>query len=228
MVMTSRCSVISRMVLVLGTSTSMPDCRIGAVIMKMISRTSTTSTNGTMLISESEVCVCLESDGIGTLFSWALQLPFSIEGFLDLRGDFESECVKTLRQIANVLQKLIIKDNRWDGGEKACGGGDQRFSNARRYGAQAGGASAPQTCEGVDNAPDRAEQTDERRNRASGGQPGHAFLDPANFFSGGQLHGDGNRRKALEFGSGGARRDLALQFPVAPGINRSERRTGRG
>jgi hypothetical protein len=32
----------------------MPDWRIGAVIMKMIRRTNTTSTNGTMLISESE------------------------------------------------------------------------------------------------------------------------------------------------------------------------------
>ena len=36
----------------------------GAVIMKMMSSTRTTSTNGTMLISESEVCVDLESCGI--------------------------------------------------------------------------------------------------------------------------------------------------------------------
>ena len=42
---------------VFGTSTSMPDCRIGAVIMKIISSTSTTSINGTMLISDSEVPV---------------------------------------------------------------------------------------------------------------------------------------------------------------------------
>jgi hypothetical protein len=42
----------------------MPDWRIGAVIMKMMSSTRTTSTKGTMLISESEVCVDLESCGM--------------------------------------------------------------------------------------------------------------------------------------------------------------------
>jgi hypothetical protein len=42
-------------VLVLGNSTSMPDCNTGAVIMKMISSTSTTSTKGVTLMSDSEV-----------------------------------------------------------------------------------------------------------------------------------------------------------------------------
>src|SRR5207302_3931952 len=37
---------------------------MGAVIIKMMSSTSTTSTNGTILISESEVCVDLESCGM--------------------------------------------------------------------------------------------------------------------------------------------------------------------
>src|SRR6266436_1472956 len=61
---TRRCSVISFTECVLGTSSSMPDCRMGAVIMKMIRRTSTMSMNGTMLISEREVCVDLEREGI--------------------------------------------------------------------------------------------------------------------------------------------------------------------
>src|SRR5262252_5998628 len=52
-----RCSVISRTVRVLGIATSMPDCNTGAVIMKITSSTSTTSTSGVMLISASEVCV---------------------------------------------------------------------------------------------------------------------------------------------------------------------------
>ena len=39
----------------------MPDCRMGAVIMKMIRRTRTTSMNGTMLISERLDCVDLAS-----------------------------------------------------------------------------------------------------------------------------------------------------------------------
>src|SRR5437660_2649292 len=65
-VTTRRSWLISLTVRVLGTSTSMPDCRMGAVIIKMMSSTSTTSTNGTMLISESEVCVDLESCGMAT------------------------------------------------------------------------------------------------------------------------------------------------------------------
>src|SRR5580692_3544335 len=105
MVTTMRTSVSSLTVLVFGTSTSMPDCRIGAVIMKMISSTSTTSTNGTMLISESEVCVCLASDGIGTLFSCPVQWRCSVKRLLDLRSDLESEGVEALCQIANILQK---------------------------------------------------------------------------------------------------------------------------
>src|ERR1700677_3351136 len=58
MVSTRRCSVISLTVRVLGTATSMPDCSTGAVIMKMIRRTRTTSTSGVTLISASVVRVC--------------------------------------------------------------------------------------------------------------------------------------------------------------------------
>src|SRR5262245_33815703 len=100
MLTTRRSWLMSLMVLVLGTSTSMPDCRMGAVIMKMMSNTRTTSTNGTMLISESDVCVALPVcivifrsgrwDGRESL----------IKCFLDLRGDFHSEIVQTLRQVA--------------------------------------------------------------------------------------------------------------------------------
>ncbi len=64
MVTTSRSCEISLTVLVFGRSTSMPDCRMGAVIIKMISRTRTTSTNGTILISESDVSVVLASWGM--------------------------------------------------------------------------------------------------------------------------------------------------------------------
>ena len=46
MLITRRSSVISFTVRVLGTLTSMPDCSTGAVTMKMISRTNTTSTSG--------------------------------------------------------------------------------------------------------------------------------------------------------------------------------------
>src|SRR3984885_15960632 len=57
MVRTRRCCVISFTLRVFGTETSMPDCSTGAVTMKMISNTRTTSTSGVILISASEVRV---------------------------------------------------------------------------------------------------------------------------------------------------------------------------
>src|SRR4051812_213125 len=52
-----RGSVISFTVRVFGTATSTPDWITGAVSMKMISSTSTTSTNGVTLMSDMDVCV---------------------------------------------------------------------------------------------------------------------------------------------------------------------------
>src|ERR1700745_3262945 len=92
MVMTKRCSVISWTVFVFGTSTSMPDCRIGAVIMKMISNTRTTSMNGIMLISESvdwvgfEICIyfCCRVAGTAELS----------ERLFDLRSDLQRKSIQ--------------------------------------------------------------------------------------------------------------------------------------
>src|SRR5882672_11876535 len=116
-VTTRRSWLISFTVRVLGTSTSMPDWRIGAVIMKIISSTRTTSTNGTMLISESEVCVDLESCGI---FSESLVRPgqggrgILVKCFFNLRGDFQRERVQSLPEIANILQELIVENDGRD------------------------------------------------------------------------------------------------------------------
>src|SRR5579863_6708957 len=57
MVMTTFSTSTAFTVCVLGRSTSMPDSRMGAVTIKMISSTSMTSTNGVTLISESDVRV---------------------------------------------------------------------------------------------------------------------------------------------------------------------------
>src|ERR1700674_23546 len=72
---TTRDSEISLTVLVFGTSTSMPDCKIGAVIMKITRSTSITSTKGTMLISEREVPVWRASCGIFVFFQLRFARP---------------------------------------------------------------------------------------------------------------------------------------------------------
>src|SRR5260221_8724856 len=192
-VTTIRVSTISRTVFVFGTSTSMPDCKIGAVIMKIISSTSTTSMNGIMLISDSEVCVCFESCNV-FFFAAAYRSLLSLKSLLraktlfNLRRDFQRKGIQPLPQFTNIAQKTIIKNYRWDCGEQSRRGGHQGFRNSRRDGAQAGGARRTKTGKRINNAPHRAEKTDERGHGASGSQPGHTLFDAANLFRRCQLH----------------------------------------
>src|ERR1700747_3734401 len=130
----------------------MPDCRIGAVIMKMISNTRTTSMNGIILISESvdwvdfEICICF--------FDGELRRSQNLrESFFDLRGDLQRKSVQALAQRADIANKIIIKNYRGDGGKKSRRRGDQGLRNARCDRAQAGGAGGSEAGESVNNAP---------------------------------------------------------------------------
>jgi len=159
----------------------------------------------------------------------AQQKLLSVKGFLDLRGYLESERIEALREIANILQELIIEDNGGDGGEESGGGGDQSFSDAGCYGAEAGSTGAAEAGEGVNDAPDGAEKADEGGDGTRGGQPGHAFFDPTDFLGRSELHIHGDGVETFELASGlrVADADLALQLAIAGGVDRSEGRTGR-
>src|SRR5205807_211983 len=227
MLTTRRSWLMSLMVLVLGTSTSMPDCRMGAVIMKMMRRTRTTSTNGTMLISESEVCVDLTICIVILHRVWWDGREKLVKCLLDLSGDFHSEIVQALPQVTNVLQKLVVKDDRGDGRSQARSRGDQRFGDTWCDGAKAGGAGAAEASERVNDAPNRAEKADEGRYGASGGKPGHPFLDAAHFFGGSELHADRDRRQALQsrrMRIRGNAAHLRLEFAIACRIDIGEGR----
>src|SRR5258707_2278689 len=133
-VTTSRSWFMSLTVRVLGTSTSMPDWRMGAVIMKMMSRTSTTSTKGTMLISESEVCVDLESCGIfhdsSKAAGWGGR-EILVKCLFDLGCEFQSKSVEALGEVANLLQKMIIEDDGGNRSGQTSRRGPQGFRHAR-------------------------------------------------------------------------------------------------
>src|SRR5713226_10604210 len=198
MVITRRLSAISLTVLVLGSSTSMPDCRMGAVIMKMISSTSTTSTKGTILMSESEVPVWRASSGMATrLLKKSVPGELSVILF-DLRAHLHGEIVHARGQLLDVVQVEVVGHHRRDGCEQPGRGGDERLGNPRGHNAQAGRTGAAQAGEGVHDAPDGAEQADERRHRAGGGQPGHPLFEAADLVGGDQLHGHRDRVGALE------------------------------
>src|SRR5580700_3969951 len=104
MVTTTRATLISFTVFVFGRSTSMPDCSTGAVIMKIIRSTSTTSTSGTMLISASDVSVCLESWGMA-------RGQLVINGF-NHGQKLHREVIHAGGGAANLAQELVIKDDR--------------------------------------------------------------------------------------------------------------------
>src|SRR6266849_3153487 len=153
------------------------------------------------------------------------------EGFFDLRGNFQREGVQPLSQVFNILQELVVENNRRDCCCKSRGGGQQSFGDARRHGTKARRAGVSQPGERVDDAPDGAEQADERSDRAGGRQPGHAFFHAAYFFGRRHLHVCRDRREALQFWRMRIARlaaDLALQFAISRSVDRSEGRASGG
>src|SRR6266702_172642 len=226
-VTTRRSWLISFTVRVFGTSTSIPDGRICAVIMKMISNTRTTSTNGTMLISESEVCVDLESGGV---FLIRYMRPGRtgaplIKHLLHLRGYFQRKSVQPLREIPNILQKLIVEDNRRNRRRKARRGGHKGLRDAGRHRAKAGGSGAAKTRERIDNPPHSSKETDEWRYRSGGSQPRHAFFDATHLVGRSDLHAHGHGLQTFQFGWMRVTRDaphLALQFAITRRVHRGE------
>jgi hypothetical protein len=125
-----------------------------------------------------------------------------------------------------VLEEVVVGDEGGDSREKAGGGSNQSFGDTGSNSAKAGGTGSTKSGEGVDDAPNSAEETDEGSNASGGGKPGHAFFGAANFFGRGQLHADGDGLDAFHFlrGGGAGIGDLALQFAVAGGIDVGEGR----
>jgi len=154
-------------------------------------------------------------------------LRISGEGFFDLGGEFEGEGVEALGQIANVLEEMVVGDQGGDGGEKAGGGGDEGFGDAGSDGTEAGSASGAEAGEGVNDAPDGAEEADEGSDASGGGEPGHTFFDAANLLGGGELHGDSDGPEALYLLRRGiaSAGDLRLKFTITGGVDVGERRT---
>src|SRR3954447_13649059 len=193
MVTTSRCSVISFTVRVLGTLTSMPDCSTGAVIMKITSSTSTTSTSGVMLISASEDWVrpLLLEKATLDLMAGITARQFTARYFASLGGHprrGRSPCRAHLNLFERIQQlpaeivdgrgkdpharrELVVGHNRGYRHEKAGRRGDQCFRDAGRHRAQRRGSRGSQSVKCIHYADLRSEQPRERAGRGNRGQP---------------------------------------------------------
>ena len=145
-----------------------------------------------------------------------------------MAGELQSKGVEALSEIANVLEKVVVGDQRGNSGEKSGSSGDQRFRNTGGDGAKAGRASGAETGESVDDAPDRAEQADKRGNASRRGQPGHTFLYSADFVGGRQLHSNGDGLKRFDPGMRvvAFTCHLGLEFAIAGSVDVSKRRAG--
>src|SRR6516164_3235994 len=100
---------------VLGRSTSIPDSRIGAVSMKMMSNTSMTSTKGVTLISESDVRV--RPWGVVKAMTRVLcraVLERLCEVPLRHVQELQPEVVHEDAQLLDALKEVVIRNHSWD------------------------------------------------------------------------------------------------------------------
>jgi hypothetical protein len=148
------------------------------------------------------------------------------ESLFNLRSKFKSKSIQTLSKIANVLQKIVVGNERWDGRQQAGRGGHQGFGDPGSHGAKAGSAGGTKTGKSVNDAPDGAKKANEGCDASGGGEPGHTLFGAAHLFGGGKLHADGDGLHAFELwgrGIAGAG-ELALQFAVAGSVDVGEGR----
>ncbi len=90
---------------------------------------------------------------------------------------FEGEVVAARSKITDGTANQVVGDDCRDCGHQSGGSGDQRLRNSRRDRAQSRRAGGAQAVKCVDDAPDRAEQADERRDRSGDRQPRHISFE---------------------------------------------------
>src|SRR5581483_4489025 len=160
---------------VFGTSISMPYSMACAVIIKMMSNTNTTSTNGVTLISESAPA------------PWRRRLPppFDPPPFTEMAiwllpetafgqiHELIGEIIHFRSDFTNGMAEDVVENGRGNCGGKTHRRGDQGLRDAGADGAQAGAAHGTEILKGADDAENRAEQSNERRHTRGSGKPVH-------------------------------------------------------
>src|SRR5215469_16243447 len=223
MVTTRRCSVISLTVRVLGIATSMPDCSTGAVIMKITSSTSTTSTSGVMLISAREDCVLpllVVKATANLLRLVARRRGVAHRNLFERVQQFPAEVVGCRCEDADARGELVVSNNRRHGDKQAGGGGDERLRDAGSHSAQRRGAGGAKAMKCVDHTHDSAEETDERAGGGDGGEPTEPAFERGYGLAGRSLGGALQRR---EFARRAGAAGLALVGFVHVHVNLRQR-----
>src|ERR1035438_5085154 len=210
MVTTGMACAVSFTIRTLGTSTSMPNSITWAVSMKIMSRTSTTSTKGVTLISERAAPPRLREPNPPPLIEIAM--ASLSEAAIGQVEELQREVVHARADLADGGAEEVVENGRGDGRKKAHRRGNQGFPDAGPHRPQAGAALLAQVLKLADNSHDRAQQADEWRHRSRGRQPVHVALQFSELFADAQLQGALDRCSVRHLS---ARLDLALDLFIA-------------
>src|SRR5512143_2426528 len=183
-VMTNRSSSLRiAFALACGRFTSTPWVSMGAVTMKMMRRTSITSTSGVTLIS----AMTLRSPARPEELIIAM-VSSLVDLALEEVDEFGGEAVDPGLNHPDAVQEVVVGDDRRDGRGQPRRGGNESFGDAGGHGGQRGVSSGRDAGEGVHDPPNGAEQADERRGAAGGGEKGKEILHPPNLLMARLVH----------------------------------------
>src|SRR5688500_1054918 len=158
----------------------------GAVIMKMMSSTSITSTRGVTLISaigpplslpELKAMVLLRQRDCLALAADCADSRAGGEEVVQVVGEGVELAVGDAVQ----AHEDVVREHRRNGDEQADRGHDQRLADRAGHGGDRGLARGADADQRAVDAPHGAEQADERRGRTDGGEHGQAVLEARGF-----------------------------------------------
>src|SRR5216683_3319284 len=186
---------------VCGRSSGTPTVNSGADTMKMISSTSITSTIGVTLISaitarrrprrpppgEPAMFIAMICSSSRWAHTYRASRPFVDPARQD-RGKFVGEPFQPLGLPIHLGGELIVEDSRRNGSDKADCRGKQRLRNARGHHRERGVLRGSDRLEARHDAPDSAEQADERARRTDRRQHQQAAFQPLDFPGDGDVH----------------------------------------
>src|SRR4029077_6125822 len=135
----------------------MPRYIIGAVSMKISSRTRTTSTSGMMLISAMVEPMRRPSplSKLNAIFGHARPLGHAPRQEVE---QLEREALHLRGPVLHAIDEVVVADHGGDRGAQPGRGGDQRFRNAGRDHGEARRTLLPDSVEGGDDPEDGAEE----------------------------------------------------------------------
>src|ERR1700694_991619 len=152
-----------------GRFTSMPRYIIGAVSMKIRSRTSTTSTSGMMLISASVGPIRRPSplSRLKAIFGDARDLGGGPRQEVE---QLQREAVHLRGPVLHAVDEVVVADHGGDRRAQPGRGGDERFRDAGRDHREARRTLLADSVEGRDDPEDGAGPADERGGGGRGGR----------------------------------------------------------